>query len=226
MGTITESLIFSKELDNWRQTHGLTVTALAKLLGCTKQMMSEVLRNEKSFSAENLIKAKHILNIYNSMNDKTPQTQDDYETQNIALLEKYANGKKARLLHFQSGLGLSSNDGFVNREGASQPELADAISQMIKDGLYDKVRELLDQLQGPKVTHSTAEKASVNQGATRTPVAVVGGQNGARATWVSGQSFDSNGGILHFTKELIEFAKQDVKKMYDEQIKESYYKHE
>src|SRR5271166_2670941 len=149
MSTITESLIFSKELDYWRQTHGLTVTALAGLLGVTKQMMSDVLSNKKAFSAENLIKSKHILNIFDSMPTQTPQTTDDYAAQNAAVLAKYCSGKHARLLNFQSGLGLSAGDGFVAREpGDEITDLVEAINEIssnidpavVKARLQDLVR--------------------------------------------------------------------------------------
>jgi len=160
------------------------VTALAELLQVSKQMMSDVLANKKSFSAENLIKAKHILNIYNSMSTQNTQTDDGLDQVNAAILAKYANGKKARLLNFQSGLGLTENDGFLPREGATEPEFADNIAELIRDGRIKKAQDLLAQMTGPKVRHSSAERAVVNQndGTTRSPVAVIGGSQGARGT--------------------------------------------
>jgi len=110
---------------------------------------------------------------------------------NQAVLKRFAKSSMS-IQHFQSALGLTENDGFVNREGATEPEFADNIAQLIKDGRIQEAQDLLAQMTGPKVRHSTAERATVNPyGATRTPVAVVGGQRGARATWVGAQSFDS-----------------------------------
>src|SRR5271165_2376502 len=118
MSTVTESLIFSKELEQWRLSHGLTVTALAQLLGVTKQMMSDVLSNKKTFSSENLIKATNILRTYNSINTQ----EDEYAITNAAVLERYTKSKHARLLNFQSGFGLTQNDGFLPRDGSVEPE--------------------------------------------------------------------------------------------------------
>jgi hypothetical protein len=43
-----------------------------------------------------------------------------------------------------------------------------------------------------------------------------------RAPWVSGQSFDSNGGELKITKETLEFAKNDIKELRNQEIKKSH----
>jgi len=216
---ITESLIFSKELENWRKAHGLTVTALGNLLGVTKQMMSDVLSNQKTFSAENLIKSKHILNIFDSMpNNNTPTTTDDYAAQNAAVLAKYATGKHARLLNFQSGLGLSAGDGFVAREpGDELTDIVNAINEISANADPDVVTaRLRDLVKGwNRSVNGTVQKAQPNPyGATREAVRVQGGQGGARATWVDGQSFDRNGGVLNVNaKGLLEFCEKDVNKL-------------
>jgi hypothetical protein len=63
--------------------------------------------------------------------------------------------------------------------------------------------------------------------ATKGPVTVVGGANGQRATWINGQSFDKNGGVLDVSanKAVVEFAKLDVAKTYDDSVKATYADH-
>jgi len=198
---------FKETVENYLTAHNITRAALAERIHISPQLLSEILNlnGTKAITLETKLKLLHFMD--NQNNDT-----ECLEKINQAVLKRFAS-KGMRIEHFQSGLGLGE-DGFVPREGAdTEPDFAETVSQLLKDGRYQEAQDILAQISKNARTHSTATKATVNREGVTQVVTVKGGKDGRAASWVGTQSLDCNGGILNVdAKGLLEFCRKDVNK--------------
>ena len=113
-----------------------------------------------------------------------------------------------------------------------QESLAKAFDSIVEHGMHlTGIGGILGSIGGDLVNalrrtpSETVEKARPNvNGSTQSPVTVVGGSNGQRASWVGSQAFDTtNGGVLNVnTPGLLEFAKKDVDAVNSERVSKSH----
>src|SRR5690242_17764778 len=93
-----ETQIFAQELNEWRNAHNVSGSQLSRILGCSRQMICDVLAGRRAFSAEMALKTIQILRNHTPQPKTSP---DDYALQNAAVLAKYAKSG-SRIKYFQS----------------------------------------------------------------------------------------------------------------------------
>lgn len=149
---------------------------------------------------------------------------DDLSTINNAVL---ARKLTSTITHFQAvdGSGWVPQEG-ANNDPVNDGSIADLLQTVVDSGDNDtvaaKLRALVQALK--RVPSQDVPKATVNrEGSTQSPVTVVGGDKGQRATWVNGTSFSTGGGVLNVSDpELLEFARKDVNEATSNRVSKSH----
>ena len=203
-----ESLVFATELNKWRNAHNLSGSDLAKLLGISKQMVSDVLSGRRAFSADMAFKAIDTLNKFQNtipMNDQNEL--EALEQVNQAVIRRHLG--KANIKYFQT-LGNDGSGwvpGLSGVDPVNSGSIADILQTIASAGNSDDVaaqlRALVIALK--RLAQQDIEatvKAAVNRNSvTRPPLRVRG--SGERATVIDdGQCFSSNetgGHVLNFS---------------------------
>jgi len=94
MSDITpETGMFARELNEWRNKRGLSGSDLPRILGTSRQMISDVLARNRAFSAEKALQAVQILNNYQKtapMTTKAQPQDEGVEQINAAVLKRFS----------------------------------------------------------------------------------------------------------------------------------------
>jgi len=150
-----------QHLQNHIDRNELVKADVAKKIGVSPSGLSHLLSRKVNPTGE---QALEILNLTkgnkSKMNTNNTQTSDTgLEIINFACAARYRNAGK-NIKSFQT----TSNDGWLPGV-TDEPSLAESVAELIRDGRIKEATDLLVQIQkSPRVTPSTAPRASVNRG--------------------------------------------------------------
>ena len=196
---------FRNNVETYLREHNLKRYELAERLHISPQLLSEILGGTKTVSQETKLQTLHSMD--------TQNTDDGLDQVNAAVLKRFAQ-KGMTIKYFQSGLGLSEGDGFVAREGASEPDYAEILAQLVRDGRLTEAISLISPIaKGAKVTNSTAPQAHPNPRGVTQDVQHVDTRNG-RADVKNSQSFSGRKEALHLNSSEVADAKKEFQKAH------------
>jgi len=199
---------------------------VAKKIGVSPSGLSHLLSRNVNPTGEQALAILNLTKGNKSSMNTTNTTDESLDAVNAGVLARYAKNH-AQITHFNA---IPGNDGWVPKENVNSAnddfaELIDALNNLASNDPITLKARLADLLKGYKqVSTDTVPKASPNpNGTTRDVVTVRGGERGQRGTWIDGQKFDRNGGILNVDAPgLLEFARNDVNQLTEDRTAKSH----